>query len=178
MSFMKCLLSISLLLILVVPLRAEVLVGEKPKLKIPAMDGSAIDLAALHGKLVLIDFWVGRSDLNQRNEETLKDLYKSYNDQGLEIIGICCDFNATQAASELLAEVDSLITAKDYAKAADKLVPLLQALKGLPEEQSARQKLWALNSDPTAKAAIDSARREIEASAQLDMARKLRDDGK
>src|SRR5437762_3408090 len=44
MSFMKCLLSISLLLILVVPLRAEVLVGDKPKLKIPAMDGSPIDL--------------------------------------------------------------------------------------------------------------------------------------
>src|SRR5438094_8893825 len=61
-----------LALIATIVVRAEVNVGDKPSLKVPAMDGATIDLAALKGKLVLIDFWIGRSDLNRRHEELLK----------------------------------------------------------------------------------------------------------
>jgi hypothetical protein len=79
-------------------------VGDKPQLKVPAIDGSTIDLGALKGKLVLIDFWVGRSDLDRRNEELLKGINKTYSDQGLVLIGICCDpkiSDATRYISEL-----------------------------------------------------------------------------
>src|SRR5437667_9562515 len=73
-------------------------VGDKPQLKVPAIDGSTIDLGALKGKLVLIDFWVGRSDLDRRNEELLKGINKTYSDQGLVLIGICCDPKISDAA--------------------------------------------------------------------------------
>src|SRR5216110_1376435 len=73
-------------------------VGDKPQLKVPAIDGSTIDLGALKGKLVLIDFWVGRSDLDRRNEDLLKGINKTYSDQGLVLIGICCDPKISDAA--------------------------------------------------------------------------------
>src|SRR5438046_3000767 len=79
-------------------------VGNKPLLKVPAIDGSNIDLSALKGKLVLIDFWVGRSDLDRRNEEVLKGINKNYAGQGVVLIGVCCDpkiSDATRYISEL-----------------------------------------------------------------------------
>src|SRR5687767_4016569 len=73
------------------PARAEVQVGDSPQLKGTAIDGTPIDLGKLRGKLVLIDFWVGRSDLNKNNEKLLIDIHREYGDDGLEIIGVVCD---------------------------------------------------------------------------------------
>jgi tetratricopeptide (TPR) repeat protein len=77
---------------------ASVNVGDKPALKVTEIDGSTIDLSALKGKIVLVDFWVGRSDLNRRYELILKDLYKTYAEQGVAFIGICCDPKVSDAS--------------------------------------------------------------------------------
>ena len=70
---------------------AAVAVGDSPDLKARAVDGAAVDLSTLRGKLVLIDFWVGRSEQDKNNEKPLLAIYKDYHEKGLEIIGICCD---------------------------------------------------------------------------------------
>src|SRR5439155_7359508 len=71
-----------------------------------------------------------------------------------------------------------MIDAKQYLPAAARLSALAQMLRGLPQEQAARQKLAALLSDPEAHAALAAAKSESEAAAQLGAARRLRDDGK
>lgn len=77
--------------------RADVAVGDSPELKTCAIDGSTFDLATFRGKLVLVDFWVGRSEPNKQNERKLAELYHDYHDKGLEIVGICCDRRLTDA---------------------------------------------------------------------------------
>lgn len=71
--------------------RAGVIVGDSPKLSATAIDGTAIDLEKFRGKLVLIDFWAGRADSCKINERKLQEIHRDYKDQGLVIIGICCD---------------------------------------------------------------------------------------
>jgi len=87
-------LAISLLLA-VAPLApaaaAAVAVGDSPDLKGRATNGSDIDLAKLRGRLVLIDFWIGRDNANKNDERALLQIYNDYHAQGLEIIGVCCE---------------------------------------------------------------------------------------
>jgi thiol-disulfide isomerase/thioredoxin len=54
-----------------------------------AIDGSVVDLAALRGKVVLIEFW-GASWCGVCREELpiLKTIYQKYRGQGFEIVGI------------------------------------------------------------------------------------------
>jgi TolA-binding protein len=68
-----------------------VALGDKPDLKLNAMDGSRIDLSACRGKLVLIDFWSGRSTLSRTAEARIQELNTRFANKGLVIIGINCD---------------------------------------------------------------------------------------
>src|SRR3954464_2936325 len=58
---------------LVATARGDVSVGDTPQLKAVAIDGTRIDLAALKGKLVLVDFWISVSDLDKNYERKLID---------------------------------------------------------------------------------------------------------
>jgi thiol-disulfide isomerase/thioredoxin len=59
------------------------------QMKFTALDGRQVDLAALHGKVVLIDFrgvtWCGAC---RTQEPLIKDVYGRYHDKGFEIITI------------------------------------------------------------------------------------------
>jgi hypothetical protein len=81
----------------VTSLAAEVHIGDKPQLKMMAIDGTAVDLAALKGKIIVVDFWTSRSDLGKNYERHLIDVYRKYHDQGVEFVGICCDTRAGEA---------------------------------------------------------------------------------
>ena len=85
-------LSISLFLA-VAPLAnaAAVAVGDSPDLRGRTTSGSDIDLAKLRGRLVLIDFWIGRDNANKNDERALLQIYNDYHAKGLEIIGVCCE---------------------------------------------------------------------------------------
>lgn len=78
-------------------------IGDKPELKRNALDGRPVDLAALKGKLVVIDFWAGRLVTGQRNETRLLEVYGELNKKGLEIIGVNCDEKVADAREHIAA---------------------------------------------------------------------------
>lgn len=57
------------------------------------MDGRTIDLDALKGKTVLLDFWATWNKPWNENLKSLKDTYYRFHAQGFEIIGINLDYD-------------------------------------------------------------------------------------
>jgi len=70
--------------------RAGIAVGDKPQLRVRTMDGTTFDLKDYKGKLVLVDFFFGRSDLDRIYHQHLLDLYTKQHDKGLFMISVCC----------------------------------------------------------------------------------------
>ncbi len=61
------------------------------ELTFTALDGRQVDLAALRGGIVLIDFWATTCSPCIAEFPHLQRLYEQYRDQGLEIIGVSLD---------------------------------------------------------------------------------------
>jgi thiol-disulfide isomerase/thioredoxin len=66
-------------------------VGKQLALKFNAADGSQVDLARLHGKVVLIDFWATWCAPCMKEVPNVVAAYQKYHDKGLEIVGISLD---------------------------------------------------------------------------------------
>jgi len=62
-----------------------------PSLTFTSLSGSQVNLADLHGKVVLIDFWAIWCSPCVRAMPDLIATYKEYHDQGFEILGINMD---------------------------------------------------------------------------------------
>lgn len=60
-------------------------------LKFTAVDGQAVDLAQLRGKVVLVDFWATWCPPCREEVPNVVATYKKYHDQGFEIVGISLD---------------------------------------------------------------------------------------
>ena len=54
----------------------------------PGLDGEMVDVGALAGKVVLIDFWGSWCVPCRKSHPSMKELYATYKDRGFEIIGI------------------------------------------------------------------------------------------
>jgi thiol-disulfide isomerase/thioredoxin len=52
------------------------------------IDGKPVDIAALKGKVLIIDFWGSWCGPCRRSHPHLRSIYEKYHDRGLEIIGI------------------------------------------------------------------------------------------
>jgi cytochrome c biogenesis protein CcmG, thiol:disulfide interchange protein DsbE len=63
-----------------------------PALIVTALDGQTFDLAKLHGKVVLVNFWATWCAPCRREMPVLDAFYRRYHEQGLELIGISIDF--------------------------------------------------------------------------------------
>jgi thiol-disulfide isomerase/thioredoxin len=61
------------------------------------IDGDVIDLNALNGKFVIIDFWGSWCVPCRQSHPHLKSLYNKYHDKGLEIIGIVQEYGTLEA---------------------------------------------------------------------------------
>ena len=66
-------------------------VGESMDVKFTATDGTKVDLAAMKGKVVLVDFWATWCGPCVRELPNVKETYTKHHDGGFEIIGVSLD---------------------------------------------------------------------------------------
>lgn len=100
-------------------------VGAKPPaLKAKTIDGKEVDLAALRGKVVLIDFWATWCPPCKKDLPSLKKLHAELGPKGFEVVGVDCfekDWDAyktfiekEQLAWPQVSREDAKPIARDY----------------------------------------------------------------
>lgn len=57
------------------------------------LNGNEVDLKALRGKAVVIQYWTTSSDVCKADHAVLKELIQKYGGKALEVISVCLDFN-------------------------------------------------------------------------------------
>lgn len=62
-----------------------------PPLKVQQLDGQTFDLAALRGKVVIVNFWASWCPSCRAEMPVLNAFYQRHHAQGLEIIGVSAD---------------------------------------------------------------------------------------
>jgi thiol-disulfide isomerase/thioredoxin len=82
-----------------------------PPLVATALDGQTFDLAKLHGKVVLVNFWATWCAPCRREMPILDAFYRRYHGEGLELIGISVDFARDSAKMRKAASAVSYPTA-------------------------------------------------------------------
>src|SRR5207245_463828 len=71
--------------------RAEVNVGDKPKLQGKTTDGESLDISQFAGKLVLVDFWATWCGPCMHEAPHMVEINKKYGDKGLVLVGVSLD---------------------------------------------------------------------------------------
>jgi thiol-disulfide isomerase/thioredoxin len=79
------------------------IIGKPLNLQFTAVDGSSVDLSAMRGKVVLIDFWASWCPDCIRETPAVRGVYQRYKDNGFDVIGISLDKDQ-QAMSNYLAK--------------------------------------------------------------------------
>src|SRR5262249_34417401 len=67
------------------------LVGQTPPLAGQTIDGETLDLSAMRGKVVLVDFWSTSCPPCVASMPKLKRLHEELHGEGLEIVGVSAD---------------------------------------------------------------------------------------
>jgi peroxiredoxin/outer membrane lipoprotein-sorting protein len=68
--------------------KPEVVGKPAPEFTAQAMDGTKVDLAALHGKVVLLDFWTAWCVPCRKDLPAIEKLHREFREEGLAVLGI------------------------------------------------------------------------------------------
>ena len=79
------------------------MIGKPVDLQFTAVDGSSVDLRALRGNIVLVDFWASWCPDCIRDMPVVRRTYQKYKDKGLTVLGISLDKDE-QALSNFVAK--------------------------------------------------------------------------
>jgi thiol-disulfide isomerase/thioredoxin len=79
------------------------MIGKPVAIRFLATDGSTIDTQALHGKVVLVDFWASWCPDCIREMPSVRRAYQKYRDKGLVIVGVSLDTDE-QALANFVAK--------------------------------------------------------------------------
>ncbi len=108
-------------------------VGKPFPLKFTAFDGQPVDLAALKGKVVLLNYWATWCGPCVHELPELRALYSRWHAQGVEIIGISCDSDATALRTFLKANPLPWPTYFDGQGFAHNIYRAKYTLRGIPQ---------------------------------------------
>ena len=84
-------------LLLVSSLQAAVNVGDTPTLQFKSVQGEQINLSALRGKIIIVDFWATWCGPCMAEAPHMVQINQKYKDKGLQMIGISLDQNGYDA---------------------------------------------------------------------------------
>jgi thiol-disulfide isomerase/thioredoxin len=79
------------------------IIGKPVDLQFTALDGSSVDLQALRGNIVLVDFWASWCPDCIRDMPAVRRTYQKYKDKGFAVLGISLDKDE-QALSNFVAK--------------------------------------------------------------------------
>lgn len=65
--------------------------AKMPEIGLQALSGKGVDVAALSGKVVIVDFWATWCAPCRESMPELEKLYKKYAAQGLAVVGVSVD---------------------------------------------------------------------------------------
>lgn len=92
--------------------------GRAPEIGVNDLNGRPVTIASLRGKVVIVDFWASWCAPCRQEFPVLERLYRQYGSQGLAVVGVSVDNEASNVRAFLRRNTASFLIAHDPRKVA------------------------------------------------------------